>query len=110
MKKYYFEAAKKQLEKATEPYYICCAKAQTWVMAENAEEAAKLACAKLHAKYDGTGVVLGEVTYVAEYDLPVDWSYGYGDQRKSGATADLGDLFGNNLIGDPERSKKYGSR
>jgi hypothetical protein len=28
----------------------------------------------------------------------VDWSYGYGDERKSGATASLGDLVGNNTI------------
>lgn len=110
MRKYIFEAAKKQLEKPTELKYICCTTAKTWVVAEDEAEAAKLACAKLHAKYDGCGVVLGEVKLIADYDLPVDWSYGYGDARKSGATAELGDLFGNHIIGDAERSRKYGTR
>jgi hypothetical protein len=27
-------------------------------------------------------------------ELPVDWSYGYDDARKSGATETLGDLVG----------------
>lgn len=110
MKKYIYEAAKKQLEKPTEPKYICCTTAKTWAVAETEAEAAELACAKLHAKYDGSGVVLGELKLIAEYDLPVDWSYGYGDDRKSGATAELGDLFGKNIIGDAERSRKYGTR
>jgi hypothetical protein len=30
--------------------------------------------------------------------LPTDWSYGYGDSRKSGSTADIGDLVGDNVI------------
>jgi hypothetical protein len=35
---------------------------------------------------------------VAEHDLPVDWSYGYGDERKSGRTGDIGDLVGDHVI------------
>lgn len=98
MKKYYFEAAKKQLEKPTEPKYLFCTTAKTWVVAENEAEAKTLAAAKLQEKYHGAGVVLGEPVLTKSAELPVDWSYGYGDARKSGATASIGDLVGNNVI------------
>lgn len=98
MKKYFVEAHKKQLEKPTEPYYINCATAKCWVIAENEAEALELGCKKLHAENDGTGVVLGKPFVTKCVDLPVDWSYGYGDERKSGDTASIGDLVGNYVI------------
>jgi hypothetical protein len=98
MKKYFYEAQKKQLEKPTEPLYVNCAKAVCYVLAENEAEAAVLAEKKLHAKYDGSGVVLGKAVLTKVAELPVDWSYGYGDERKSGETATLGDLVGKNVI------------
>ena len=98
MKKYFYEAQKKQLEKPTEPLYIGCAKARCWVLAENEDAAAVLAAAKLHEKYDGTGVVLGKPVLTKCVELPVDWSYGYGDARRSGDTAAIGDLVGNDII------------
>jgi hypothetical protein len=98
MKKYFFEAAKKQLEKPTEPLYINCAKAKCWVIAEDEAQAAVLASEKLHKQYDGSGTVLGKPSITKVVDLPVDWSYGYGDERKSGDTASIGDLVGKNVI------------
>ena len=98
MKKYFYEAPKKQLEKPTEPYYVCCATAKCWVLAENETEAFELASRKLHAENDGTGVVLGTPVLTKCAELPVDWSYGYGDARRSGDTASIGDLVGNNVI------------
>ena len=98
MKKFYFEAAKKQLEKPTEPKYVFCATAKAWAVAETEAEAKALAAAKLQAKYHGAGVVLGEPVLTKSAELPVDWSYGYGDARKSGDTASIGDLVGNNVI------------
>ena len=98
MKKYYYEAQKKQLEKPTESCYLNCATAKCWVLAENEAEAAALAAAKLRGGYHGTGVVLGTPVLTKCVDLPVDWSYGYGDTRKSGDTASIGDLVGNDII------------
>ncbi len=98
MKKYYFQAQKKQLEKATEPSYVYCAPAKCFVLAESEAEAAALAEAKLREMYHGTGVVLGRAVLTKCAELPVDWSYGYGDGRKSGDTASIGDLVGNNVI------------
>ena len=98
MKKYFFEAAKKQLEKPTEPLYVNCAKAKCWVIAEDDAQAAVLAAKKLQEKYAGSGTVLGTPVVTKCVDLPVDWSYGYGDERKSGDTASIGDLVGNNVI------------
>lgn len=98
MKKYYYEASKKLLDRSTEPLYVHCTTAKCWVIAESEAEAEKLACAKLHAKYDCTGTVLGKLTLTKSAELPIDWSYGYGDERKSGDTAALGDLVGNNVI------------
>lgn len=98
MKKYFFEAAKKQLEKPTEPNYVFCSTAKVIVCAENEAEAKTLATEKLCKKYNGTGVVLGEAKLTACRELPLDWSYGYGDERKSGDTASIGDLVGNHMI------------
>ena len=98
MKKYVYEAVKKQLEKPTEPKYIFCATGKVTVYAENETEAKALAEKKLHEKFDGTGTVLGEAKLLACSELPVDWSYGYGDDRKTGDTASIGDLVGNYVI------------
>lgn len=98
MKKYVYEAAKRQLEKPTEPLYMFCPTAKVTVYAGTEEEARVLAEAKLHELHDGTGVVLSEANFVRCDELPVDWSYGYGDERKSGDTASIGDLVGNHVI------------
>lgn len=98
MKKYYFQAQKKQLEKPTEPSYVYCAPAKCFVLAESEAEAAVLAEKKLREMYHGTGVVLGKAELTKCAELPVDWSYGYGDERKSGDTASIGDLVGNYVI------------
>lgn len=98
MKKYYCEASKKQLEKPTEPKYMFCSKAKTIVFAENENEALVKAAKAFDAKYFGTGVILGKIEITGSYELPVDWSYGYAEDYKSGATEELGDLVGNNVI------------
>ena len=98
MKKYFYEADRRQWEKPTEPKYIFNTTAKTWVIAETEEEAKALAQAKLNAAYYGSGCLIGEARLTKTAALPVDWSYGYGDDRKSGATAELGDLVGNHVI------------
>lgn len=98
MKKFFYEAAKKQWEKPTEPKYLFCAPARTAVYAETEEEARVMAEEKLRQEYHGTGILLGSVKLMDIESIPVDWSYGYGDERKSGRTADIGDLKGNNVI------------
>jgi hypothetical protein len=98
LKKYTFEAPRVQWEKPTEPKYIFCRTATVTVLAENEAEAKALAEDKLKKEYAGTGMLLGEARLLGVVDLPVDWSYGYGNERKSGATASLGDLVGNNTI------------
>ena len=47
MKKYFFEADRKQWEKPTEPKYLFCAAARTWAIAETEEEARTIALRKL---------------------------------------------------------------
>lgn len=84
MKKYVFEAAKGQLEKPTEPKYLFCTTAKTILFAESEDEARVLAENDLRRMYYGTGVALGEAKCVSCTDLPVDWSYGYGDARGTG--------------------------
>ncbi len=98
MKRYYFEADKKQWEKPTEPKYLFCATAKTAVYAEDEEEARVLAAEKLRSQYHGTGTLLGEIRLMDIESLPVDWSYGYGDERKSGDTASIADRIGNHVI------------
>lgn len=86
MKKYYFEADKKQWEKPTEPNYIFCTTAKTWAIADSEEAARAIALEKLAANYAGSGTLLDEpnlrLTKTAE--LPTDWNYGYGDERGTG--------------------------
>jgi hypothetical protein len=98
LKKYVFEAPRVQWEKPTEPMYIFCRTATVTVCAEDETAAKALAAEKLTKEYAGTGLLLGEAKLVSVHDLPVDWSYGYGSDRKSGNTASLGDLVGNNTI------------
>lgn len=98
MKKYFYEAQKKQLEKPTEPFYVYCAPAKCFVTAESEEEAAVLAQKKLTEQYQGTGVVLGKPVLTKVADLPVDWSYGYGDERKSGDVGDTVALLSGSVI------------
>ncbi|MCD8116081.1 MAG: hypothetical protein LUE21_03015 [Oscillospiraceae bacterium] len=98
MKKYIYEAAKTQREKPTEPDYLFCPPAQTTVIAASEEEAKALAEKNFRDEFYGTGVLLGEAKLVTSYDLAVDWSYGYDDQRQSGPTGEIGDLVGNNVI------------
>jgi hypothetical protein len=98
LKKYVFEAPRVQWEKPTEPKYIFCRTATVTVLAADETEAKALAEEKLKKEYAGTGMLLGQARLVSVYDLPVDWSYGYDGDRKSGATALLGDLVGNNTI------------
>lgn len=98
MKKFYFEADKKQWEKPTEPKYMFCAAARTWAIAETEEEARAIALEKLAAKYHGTGALLDDthlrLTKTAE--LPQDWSYGYGDDRGTGTAEEKAALIADN--------------
>ena len=84
MKKYIFEAAKKQLEKPTEPKYVFCPEARVSVFAESEAEAKVLAAAKLREGYLGTGFLTGVLRLAATADMAVDWNYGYGDARGTG--------------------------
>ena len=87
MKKYIFEATKRQWEKPTEPKQYLCATAKATVIANDEKEAQAKAAAKLREKYLGSGTILGEIRLVDTLELATDWSYGYGDGRKAG-TAD----------------------
>lgn len=98
MKKYFFEAKKLQWEKPLEPKHIFSATAKTWVIAADPDQALTLAREQLDREYYGTGVLLGDIVPTGEADLPVDWSYGYDDARRSGRTAQIGDLVGGNVI------------
>ncbi len=96
MKKYVFEAAKKQLDRTTESLYEFCPPATITICAAKKNDALKKAKAALHDKYVGTGFVLGEVKLVSENDLPVDWNYGYGDKRGKGTAKDKAALYAAN--------------
>ncbi len=98
MKKFYFEADKKQWEKATEPKYMFCPAARTWAIAETEEEARAAALQKLNAKYHGTGTLIDDTNLrlTKTADLPVDWSYGYGDSRSTGTAEDKAALIADN--------------
>lgn len=98
MKKFFYEAQKKQLEKPTEPLYVSCAKAVCSVVADSETEAVVLAERKLREQYAGTGVALGKPALTKAVDLPVDWNYGYGDSRGTGTAADMEALKGQYVI------------
>ena len=84
MKKYIFEAAKKQWEKPTEPKYVFCPEGRIGVFAETEEEALALAKKKLREGFLGTGFLTGELRLTESFDMAVDWNYGYGDERGMG--------------------------
>lgn len=95
MKKYYFEADKKQWEKPTESNYVFCPTAKTWAMADSEEEARAIALKKLAADYAGTGTLLDEpnLRLTQTADLPTDWNYGYGSDRGTGTPQQREDLI-----------------
>ena len=76
MKKYLFEATKRQWEKPTEPKQYLCATAKVMVCAENEAEAKALAEEKLCKRYKGSGTILGQTRLVAEFDPAVSWDGG----------------------------------
>mgnify|MGYP007069911077 CR=1 FL=1 len=96
MKKYIYEANKKQWEKPTEPKYVFCPPAQVTVYAENGAEADEKAALQFRDMYQSAGVILGDIRQVAAYDLPVDWNYGYGDARGTGTPEDKAALYADN--------------
>ncbi len=98
MKRYYFEADRKQWEKPTEPDYLFCTTAKTDVYADNEEEARMLAEVKLHSFYDDSGILLDNIRLVDIFDVPADWSYGYGEEYQSGPTAGITDTIGRDII------------
>ena len=93
MKKYVFEAAKKQWEKPTEPKYVFCPFAQVTVLADSDEEALEKADKKLREEFHATGFLLGETRLVESYELAVDWNYGYGDGRLAGTAEEKAALW-----------------
>ena len=87
MKKYFFETPVTQLDRSAEHDYIFCTHARVLVYAENEEDALSRATEKFHSLWDGTGfALLDSVTLTKVCELPVDWSYGYGDDRTAGTT------------------------
>ena len=88
MKEYVFEAAKKQLDRTTQPKYVFCPDARITVFAETEEEAAGLAEQELRQKFLGTGFLTGKLRLAQVIDLPLDWNYGYGDGRGIGDAGD----------------------
>ena len=60
MKKYFFEADRKQWEKPTEPKYLFCAAARTWAIAETEEEAREFL-------EDCLAVVVPSIAHVRKY-------------------------------------------
>ena len=99
MKKYFFEADKKQWEKPTERKYVFCAPARVWAVAGTEEEARVLALEKLAAKYGCTGTIIDDehLRLIKSVDLAEDWNYGYGDARGTGDACDRAALLDNNL-------------
>lgn len=95
-RKYLFEAAKTLTERSYPGPYLFVAPAQVLVLAFDEEEARQKAAAKLKKAWQGTGVELGELKLVRSDALPVDWSYGYGADRKCGSN--ISDLVGQSEI------------
>lgn len=77
MKKYVFEAAKRQWERPTEPKNFFQDTAKVTVFANTEEEAKVLAVEQLRKDYYGTGILLGEARVYRVSELPIDWCYGY---------------------------------
>ena len=99
MKKYFYEADKRLKEKAYQSYArVHTMPAVIIVYAESEKDAEKLAREKLRAIYQGSGVLLENFRLARCADVPVDWSYGYGDERRSGDTDGIPDTVGNSQI------------
>lgn len=98
MKKYVFEATKKQWEKPTELKQYFVKPASVIVYAETEDKAKELAAEKLACQYRGSGTILGEVRFVRCDELPVDWSYGYGDECIPGDDAAIERIAAHNVI------------
>jgi hypothetical protein len=96
MKKFTFEANKRQWEKPTEPCQKHVAPARVTVCAETKAQATKLAKEALREKYLGSGTILGELKFVGTTELAVDWNYGYGDKRGKGTAKDKAALYAGN--------------
>lgn len=84
MKKFHFEAVKRQWEKPTEPKQYLCATAKLDIIAEDEATALEMAKKQFHDDYFSSGTVLGEVKLAGVSELPVDWNYGYCEGRKAG--------------------------
>ena len=97
MKKYFFEADRKQWEKPTEPKYVFCPPVSVIVCAESETEALELADQTLTEEFFGTGALVGTPRLVKSVDLPSDWNYGYGEDRGTGSAEDRAVLLRNNL-------------
>ena len=93
MKKYLFEASRRQWEKPTEPKAVFCPPVWISVLADSEEEALEKADRELTKEYFGTGVILHSLKLTGAYDLPVDWNYGYGDERLSGTAEEKAALW-----------------
>ena len=98
MKKYVFEATKKQWEKPTELKQYFVKPASVIVYAETEEEAKKLATEKLACQYHGSGTILGKARFVRCDELPVDWSYGYDDKCIPGDKTAIERIVAHNVI------------
>ena len=98
MKKYLFEASRKQWEKPTEPKAVFCPPVWIAVLADSEEEALEKADRELTREYFGTGALLYGLKLTGVYDLPVDWNYGYGKDRGTGTQADMDALYADNKI------------
>jgi hypothetical protein len=96
MKKYTFEADRYPHEKPLEPKHIFTPPASIAVTAENEAEAIKKAEAGLNKAYYGSGILLGDIRLAKTDDLPVDWNYGYGENRVYGN--DIRDKIGPSQI------------
>ena len=96
MKKYFYEADRKQWEKPTEPKYVFCPPISVIVCAEDETEALELADKKLTEEFFGTGALPQDLHLVKCVELPSDWNYGYGDGRGLGTPEDRAVLLRNN--------------
>jgi hypothetical protein len=96
MKKYVFEAKKKLLDRPSQPNYLFAPPASVTFIADDETTALERADKALTEQYLGTGVLLSDLHLVRCDELPVDWNYGYGDERVWGD--DITDMVGNAQI------------
>ncbi len=75
MKKYVFEATKKQRKEAADPKYVFCETAKVTAFANSEEEAKALAEAQLGKDYYGSDIIIGEPRLFRVSELPIDWCY-----------------------------------